>query len=169
MSCSKKIILKFKVIFLCDLEMKMNKEQILNSCIQLVDDKLENIQQAINGYQQDLNSETKSSAGDKHETGRAMLQLEMEKLGQQYQTVLSQKDTLRKIDVSPKTKAQIGSLIFANGFSYFLATSIGQVKIQDKTIMVVSINSPIGKLLLGKEKNDIVAFNGKNIQINEVM
>ncbi len=30
-----------------------------------------------------LFSETKSSAGDKHETGRAMLQLEMEKTSQQ--------------------------------------------------------------------------------------
>ena len=30
-----------------------------------------------------LESESKSSAGDKHETGRAMVQLEREKLGEQ--------------------------------------------------------------------------------------
>ncbi|GGF62589.1 hypothetical protein [Wenyingzhuangia marina] len=148
--------------------MKVNKEELLKRCVQLIDDKLENIQQAINGYQQDLNSETKSSAGDKHETGRAMLQLEMEKLGQQYQTVLSQKNMLRKIEISPKTKAQIGSLVLANGFYYFLASSIGQVKYEEKTFMVISINSPIGQLLIGKQKDDCFVFNGKQLKIDEV-
>lgn len=147
----------------------IEKKELLDVCVRIIDDKLESIQQAINGYQQDLNSETKSSAGDKHETGRAMLQLEMEKLGQQYQTILSQKDTLRKIDVSPKTKAQIGSLVIANGFSYFLASSIGQVKIDEKTIMVVSINSPIGQLLLGKQKGDYFVLNSKKIMIEEIL
>ena len=147
----------------------IEKKELLDVCVRIIDDKLESIQQAINGYQQDLNSETKSSAGDKHETGRAMLQLEMEKLGQQYQTILSQKDTLRKIDVSPKTKAQIGSLVIANGFSYFLASSIGQVKIDEKTITVVSINSPIGQLLLGKQKGDYFVLNSKKIMIEEIL
>ncbi|MGY5355474.1 3-oxoacyl-ACP synthase [Wenyingzhuangia sp. IMCC45467] len=148
--------------------MKVNKEELLTKCIQIIDEKLENIQQAINGYQQDLNSETKSSAGDKHETGRAMLQLEMEKLGQQYQTVLSQKNSLRKIETSSKTKAQIGSLVVANGGYYFLATSVGQVKYIDKTFMVISINSPIGALLLGKQKDDCFVFNGKQLKIEEI-
>ena len=148
--------------------MKVNKEELLKRCVQLIDDKLENIQQAINSYQQDLNSETKSSAGDKHETGRAMLQLEMEKLGQQYQTVLSQKNMLRKIETSPKTKAQIGSLVVANGVYYFLASSIGQVKYEEKTFMVISINSPIGQLLIGKQKDDCFVFNGKQLKIDEV-
>ena len=149
--------------------MKVNKEELLSKCIQLVDDKLDNIQQAINGYQYDLNSETKSSAGDKHETGRAMLQLEMEKLGKQYQTVLVQKNTLRKIEIFYKSKAQIGSLVVANGYYYFLATSIGQVKVDDKNIMVISINSPIGKLLLEKQIQDSFVFNGKNVQVQEVL
>ncbi|MDO3693847.1 3-oxoacyl-ACP synthase [Wenyingzhuangia sp. chi5] len=149
--------------------MKVNKEELLTKCIRIIDEKLENIQQAINGYQQDLNSETKSSAGDKHETGRAMLQLEMEKLGQQYQTVLSQKNSLRKIETSAKNKAQIGSLVVANGGYYFLATSIGQVKYEGKTFMVISINSPIGQLLLGKQKDDCFTFNGKQLKIDEVL
>lgn len=147
----------------------IDKKELITVCKNLIDKKLENIQNAINGYQHDLNSETKSSAGDKHETGRAMLQLEMEKLGQQYQITLSRKEALQKIDISPKFKAQIGSLIFANGFYYFLATSIGQVKIEDKTIMVISTQSPIGKLLVGKQKDDAVMFNGKELIVEEVL
>ena len=44
------------------------------------------LQNAINRAQESLDSESKSSAGDKHETGRAMAQLEMEKLGGQYES-----------------------------------------------------------------------------------
>lgn len=147
----------------------MDKEALYSTCVKLIEVKLTGIQNALDGYKKDLLSESKSSAGDKHETGRAMLQLEMEKLGQQYQTVLTQKQALQKIDMSPKQKAQIGSLVVANGFSYFLATSIGQVKLQEKTIMVISANSPIGKELLGKQKGEVFSFNGKSINIEEIV
>ena len=144
------------------------KQELFSQCQYFVSERLNRIQQTLSNIQDSLANETKSSAGDKHETGRAMLQLEMEKLGQQYQTVLSQKDTLRKIDISLKNKVQIGSLVFANGFYYFLATSIGQVKIQNTIIMVLSINSPIGTLLLGKNRDDSFVFNGKTVKIESV-
>ncbi|MDO6736548.1 3-oxoacyl-ACP synthase [Wenyingzhuangia sp. 2_MG-2023] len=150
--------------------MKVSKQEILQECIRLIDGKLQQIQNAIQDYQEDLNSETKSSAGDKHETGRAMLQLEMEKLGQQYQTVLTQKNVLQKIDVSVKKKAQVGSLVgTTSGLNYFLATSVGQIVVAEKSIMVVSINSPIGKLILGKQKGAIFVFNSKENEISFVM
>ena len=39
------------------------------------------MKKSILELQQSLDSETKSSAGDKHETGRAMLQIDLEKAG----------------------------------------------------------------------------------------
>ena len=59
------------------------KEVLYASCIDFIEDRLETIQRTINDIQGSLTSETKSSAGDKHETGRAMLQLEREKSGVQ--------------------------------------------------------------------------------------
>ena len=59
------------------------KQQLYNLCLEFVDSRYQTIQNTINEIQVSLTSETKSSAGDKHETGRAMLQLEMEKAGQQ--------------------------------------------------------------------------------------
>ena len=57
------------------------KEALHASCVGFVEDRLETIQKTIQDIQMSLTSETKSSAGDKHETGRAMLQLEREKAG----------------------------------------------------------------------------------------
>ena len=59
------------------------KESLFQQCEDFVNTRLQTIQIIISSHQKALSSETKSSAGDKHETGRAMLQLEMEKAGQQ--------------------------------------------------------------------------------------
>ena len=57
------------------------KEQLYEFCRAYIDGRTIRINESIKSIQESLSSETKSSAGDKHETGRAMLQLEREKLG----------------------------------------------------------------------------------------
>lgn len=147
----------------------MDKEVLKNVCLQVIDDKLTKLQKAIDGYQKDLLSETKSSAGDKHETGRAMLQLEMEKLGQQYQTTLTQKQLLQKINInSPRDKIGVGNLVKTSKGVYFMATGIGQIIFENQKLFVISINSPIGQQLLGKQVNDKVMFNGNSFMIETI-
>jgi len=91
-----------------------------------------------------LNSETKSSAGDKHETGRAMLQLEMEKAGQQLAIVNQMQAQIAKINVDTSgTKSCLGSLIITNKFKYYLSISVGMVTIDSEDYFVVSPSSPI--------------------------
>ena len=55
------------------------KEDLLKQCVLFVNDKLEIIETIMSENRKALEQESKSSAGDKHETGRAMLHLEMEK------------------------------------------------------------------------------------------
>ena len=77
--------------------MKNIKEEILLNCKKFVTDKLEIVNQIIISNQNALQSETKSSAGDKHETGRAMLQLEMEKASQQFSVISNMNEVLQRI------------------------------------------------------------------------
>lgn len=142
------------------------KEELLKKCHQFVNNRLQNIEETISSNQTALQSETKSSAGDKHETGRAMLQLEMEKAGQQLANVQQMKETLAKIDVTNKsTSAHLGSLVKTNTGNYFLSVSAGQLKVDNELYFAVSVSSPIGKLLLGKSVNEQVMFNSKNIKL----
>jgi transcription elongation GreA/GreB family factor len=142
------------------------KEELLKKCHQFVNNRLQNIEETISSNQTALQSETKSSAGDKHETGRAMLQLEMEKAGQQIANIQQMKETLAKIDVLKKSKnAHLGSLIKTNTGNYFLSVSVGQLKVDNELYFAVSVSSPIGKLLLGKSVNEQVMFNSKNIKL----
>ena len=120
----------------------------------------------LSSNQKALQSETKSSAGDKHETGRAMLQLEMEKAGQQLAGITQMKVVLSKIDILKTSKnACLGSVIITAKVSYFLSISAGQLIVADKSYFAISVSSPMGKLLLGKQEKEVISFNGKTIEI----
>lgn len=145
------------------------KEKLRTVCVDFVASKLNTIQKTIQSNQEDLDSESKSSAGDKHETGRAMLQLEMEKAGQQLSVVEQMKLVVEKIDSSKVSKAgSLGSVIRTKTANYFIGISVGKVEIEKEFYFVVSPNSPIGKLLLGKVKNDNFLFQGCQTKIMEI-
>lgn len=146
------------------------KQKLYNHCQGFVNNKLKSIEKTIRSNKEALNSETKSSAGDKHETGRAMLQLEMEKAGQQLQVVSEMKEQLARVDCEASSKKiRLGSVIKTNSAIYFLAISMGQIKIDEVLYFVISTDSPIGKLVLGKEVNDVISFRGNDIKIIQVI
>ena len=148
--------------------MQNTKTALLEYCKSLVFNRLNSIQKTIDSNKTALNSETKSSAGDKHETGRAMLQLEMEKSGKQFLTTQQMLLVLQQIKPNSSKKICLGSLINTTNGTYFLATSLGVVKYNLKEYYIVSTKSPIGKLLLGKNKGMSIHFNGE-IKILEVL
>ena len=59
------------------------KEVLLDCCEVFVNKRLKTVADVISSNQKALASETKSFAGDKHEMGRAMLQLKIKKTEQQ--------------------------------------------------------------------------------------
>ncbi len=145
------------------------KQKLYNHCQEFVSNKLQLIEKTIKSNKEALNSETKSSAGDKHETGRAMLQLEMEKAGQQLKVVQQMQEQISRIDVNSKNSIGcLGSLITTNSHNYYLAVSIGKVAIDSEDYFVISSSSPIGKLLLGKKKGEHIAFNNSKITIENI-
>ena len=142
------------------------KEALFSQCKYFVNNRLQTVEAVLSSNQKALQSETKSSAGDKHETGRAMLQLEMEKAGQQLVGITQMKVVLSKIDVLKSSKNTcLGSVIITDKVSYFLSISAGQLVVADKSYFAISVSSPIGKLLLGKQEKEVISFNGKTIEI----
>lgn len=145
------------------------KEVLFKECLNFVSKRLQTVEEIILSNQKALQSETKSSAGDKHETGRAMLQLEMEKAGQQLRGIQQMKEVLAKIDIAKTSKkVHLGSIIETNMATYFLSISAGQLKVNGKEYFAVSVLSPIGKVLLGKTVYEEVVFNGNKILIKKI-
>ena len=150
--------------------MQTIKEKILNVCKATIASTLESIATTIQSCKNDLASETKSSAGDKHETGRAMLQLEMEKAGQQWLQVQQTQNLLSKVSILPsKGPARLGSLVFTSKGVFFVAVSVGQLTIEEQSIFAISPSAPTGKLLIGKNIGDSFVWNSKEIQIHDIV
>ena len=115
------------------------------------------------------NNETKSSAGDKHETGRAMAQLETEKISNQLNQTLKLEQVLQQ--TNPEQEHRIiglGSLVTTNNGIFYLSASLGKIELGNKTYFVISTLSPIGKLLLTKKEKESFSFNGKLYTINQI-
>lgn len=146
------------------------KEVLFKQCQVFVDNRLKAIQKTIDEIQVSLTSETKSSAGDKHETGRAMLQLEREKAGQQLAEIQKLNQLLSKIEVvNTKDTIGLGSLVFTTKANYFLTISAGEVKADNQSFYAISNNTPIGRLLLGKQVGDHISFRDQEFEIIKIV
>ncbi len=148
----------------------ITKEILQDFCTSHVKNRISRIEKDINLVQESLASETKSSAGDKHETGRAMLQLEREKLGEQLKDAEKMALILSRISVRYKANTIVlGSWVKTSKSDYFLAVSAGEFKAEDQTIYCISGGTPIGQLLLGKSIGDVIAYKDEKIRIVEIL
>ncbi|WP_034060582.1 3-oxoacyl-ACP synthase [Lacinutrix jangbogonensis] len=146
------------------------KEKLYNLCLEFIDNRLLTVKSTMDEIQESLLSETKSSAGDKHETGRAMLQLEREKAGNQLAEILKIKVNLAKIDVSNHSKkARLGSVVYTNKLNYFISISAGELTIDKDYFYAISPETPIAKLLLGKIVSEEVQFRDQYFKIIKVI
>ncbi|WP_179375428.1 3-oxoacyl-ACP synthase [Winogradskyella wichelsiae] len=146
------------------------KEALYNACIEFVDNRLLTVNKAISDIQYSLESETKSSAGDKHETGRAMLQLEREKAGHQLSEIENQKQILHKINIESKhNKVAFGSVVKTSTSNYFIAISAGEIMIDNVSYYAISAVTPIAQLLLSKSVGDEIKFRDQKYIIETVL
>ncbi len=145
------------------------KQQLYTNCLTLITKKLEQLNSAFAESREALGSEAKSTAGDKHETGRAMIQLEQEKMGRQLaetqklQTILSRVNATKVYD-----KVQSGALVETDSGYYFIAVGIGKMQIDNQEVFVMAPTSPLAQAMLGKATGDGISFNGKSFQIKSI-
>lgn len=145
------------------------KQHLYEQCVNFVEERFKKIQNQIQEIQESLTSETKSSAGDKHETGRAMLQLEREKAGQQLAEVEKLKEAISKIDPTKSSDIiGLGSVIITSKANYFIAISAGEFKVEPQSFFAISPNTPIGLLLMGKKVGEVVVFRDSNFVIESI-
>jgi hypothetical protein len=145
------------------------KSTILTYVKTYLDQRMQTSLDAMNAAQESANGESKSSAGDKYETSRAMGQLDRDMHARMYQQTLEERKLVERIDGNINfKKGALGAFISTSMGDFFLSVSIGQVKIDEKPIMIISPQSPIGALLMGKIVGDKFSFRGKEAMILEI-
>ncbi len=146
------------------------KEVAFAHCGTFVAERLERLNRQAKEILDALTSETKSSAGDKHETGRAMLQLDREKLGVQLAEAEKMQILLHKVPrLTSFTSVGLGALVVTNDSTYFIAVSAGETSHKNQKVYCISPATPIGKLVMGKQAGDSFSFQTKDITILTVI
>jgi len=145
------------------------KHQLHSFCLTYIHERITAAQAAIQTAQLSANEETKSSAGDKYETGRAMAQLEIEKNTSHLVEAIKLKQVLDQISADQKTTTiQVGSLVITNQGNFYIAISAGQFLIDGKTYFAISAASPMGQKLTGLSVETSFTFNKKEFLITQV-
>jgi hypothetical protein len=148
---------------------KKMKQKILQQHQQLLQDKIDIFRDMISDLTIDAQNDAKGSAGDKHETALSMMHIEQEKLNHKLKEILDQKAILDKIDASANhTKIALGSLVQANGMLLFISAALPKISVDDKTIIAVSPQSPLGSKLMGNEVGFEFEVNTTKFKIESV-
>jgi hypothetical protein len=148
----------------------MIKKDIIAEIHKILDGKIALAQQSIESARESRDNETKSSVGDKYETGRAMLQFELEKHMVQKSRAEKQKNELLKIDIQKKYEsAEFGSLVLTDTGDYFISIGLGKITIKNHSIFCISLASPAGKLLHGKRTGESFLWQGKQVAVSQII
>jgi hypothetical protein len=146
------------------------KQQVYHHCLGLLQNKQKVLEDALKQALESGNQDSKSSAGDKHETAKAMLQLEQEKLAKQIQTIEQQTALLYQYAPATKHSSVVsGSLVQTNRGYFYIAVGLGKLSIDNINCFAISAQSPIGQVLLNKQVNDRIVFNQIEYAILEIL
>ncbi|MGI4727682.1 MAG: hypothetical protein ACRYFL_10175 [Janthinobacterium lividum] len=145
------------------------KQQLYQLCAEQIQHKITEAENAIADARKSSGNETKSSAGDKYETSRAMLQQEIDLNSRQLLEARKQQTQLQQISPdSEHSVAQAGSLVETDQQNFYLAVGAGAFFIDQKQYYTISLASPIGLQIKGKSAGESFKLNGKEFKILQV-
>lgn len=145
------------------------KQKIYDHYLQAVNEKIALLQKVVADLKESGANETKSTAGDKHETALAMLQIEQANTRTQLHEVLEQKAVLQKINPAVITVSVVnGSLIKTNTVYFFMGIALGKTVIEGSTVIALSPQSPLGKKLMGLTAGDTTEVNNNSYVIEGI-
>jgi len=146
------------------------KASLLAACAQYVSQRLDNALQAIASATEAATDDTKSSAGDKFETTREMMQQELNRHRQLLADAQRMEQALANLDIGIHTgPAKPGSLVETSHGMFFIAVSVGKLQIDWVTYWAISPVSPLGRQLIGTKAGEQVHFNGTNYLIKSII
>ena len=146
------------------------REKLLAKCADYVEERVSRLQSSIKDLEHDLGNEIKSSAGDKYETSREMINTEINKLQNQLKSFKKLKEVLAVIENrKASTSVQLGSIVKTDAANYFIAIPVGEIMVEEEKFYAIGLNSPIGKLLLGKQEGEQFIFQQKEFSIKKIL
>lgn len=145
------------------------KQSLIDQCNDLLDDKIGRLEKLASDIQDAANQETKSSMGDKFETGRAMMQAEKDKYMQQLTQAIFVQTQLEQIKVDRTfEQAAFGAIVKTKLANYFIAISAGRLEVEGEKYYIISPQAPLAQAVIGKQVGETFSFNNQEVKIEAV-
>ena len=159
----------FRIQYFLHIPMTL-KQKIHQHFLQVINEKISLYQKVLADLKDSGTNETKSTAGDKHETALAMLQIEQANTRTQLNDVLAKKVVLEKIN--PTLIASFilnGSLVKTNHGYFYLSIALGKAVVNDIVVVAISPQSPLGQKLLGLKVGDEAKINTHTYIVESIL
>ena len=145
------------------------KQKLLQICNERVDKRISDYKEEVNLIKESIESTDKgNSEGD--DSGSGKLLNDLEKNMSYLNDAKKTKDYLSNIKTNiESTDAILGSIVKTNVMNFYISTSIGKIDLDDNVFYAISVNSPIGQLLINKPVNTSFEFNQNKYVITEII
>lgn len=145
------------------------KHKVHQACLDQIEERIQHLEHRLETLMESKESETKSSMGDKYETGATMIQIDEEKVREQLRNNQTVKVELQQLRLD-KTLPQVnkGDLVVTDKGIYFIGIGLGKMQVEEQTCFCVSPEAPVGQAMIGSRIGDTIHFNGSAINIQEV-
>jgi hypothetical protein len=145
------------------------KKELLRVCELIVEDRIITSSLAMQHAQESANSDDKSSAGDKYETGRAMGQRESDMHSVQLKQ--NQQDLVFLQSINTTVIHQysgLGAILKCKDFLLFISLGLGSATHESQKVFFLSPYAPLALALKGKCAHDHFIMGGKEIEILDI-
>lgn len=142
----------------------MTKPALHALCHAFIEQRISAARTAMQAAQESSSSETKSSAGDKYETGREMANAERDRNAAHMQQAQQLQAELARINPGlPCDTVRPGALVSTSMGQFYLSISAGQLEGTD--VFAVSAAAPVAVALKGLRAGEEAVFNGKTVKV----
>ena len=144
--------------------MNSTKSALHALCHVFIEQRIAAARTAMQAAQESSSSETKSSAGDKYETGREMANAERDRNAAHMQQAQQLQAELARIspDASCDT-VRPGALVHTSLGVFYISISAG--KLEGHDVFAVSAAAPVAVALKGLRAGQEAVFNGKAVRV----
>ena len=137
------------------------------ACHVFIEQRIAAARTAMQAAQESSSSETKSSAGDKYETGREMANAERDRNAAHMQQAQQLQAELARISPdAPCDTVRPGALVRTSLGAFYLGISAGQLPGTD--VFAVSPAAPVAMAIKGLRAGQEAVFNGKAVRVEAV-
>lgn len=119
----------------------------------------------LRGLTESRNTASKSTAGDKHETGRAMMESEIQRAEQQLQKAKLLRNEIKNVSWSIHNSIQPGAWVQTNHGEFLMSVGLGKIEVDGVFCFVLSGASPLGQALHGVQVGEVVSFQDRDYHI----